>query len=271
MIYNRLQNQELSNEELLKVAPSIFATEPYHKVTSQYKFIPTVNVIEALRKNNFLPVKASQSKCRITGKKEFTKHLIRFRRREDLFNTSPEIPEIVLINSHDRTSSYQLMLGLFRLACANGLIVGETFSKIKAIHRGSNNIPQNVIDASYEIIHNTPNILNQVNLWKNISLNKEERLAYATSALALSPTTLDITPERLLSYRRIEDRPDENGLKSLWLTFNSVQENYIKGGIYGKSNNGKYRRTKRITSIDKDTKLNKALWTLTEEMAKLKR
>lgn len=271
MLYTNFKNQrELLDTELKSIAPSIFATEPYHKVTEKYKFIPTSEVVNVLRENDFLPVKASQSRCRIEGKKEFTKHLIRFRRRRDLETALQETPEIVLTNSHDRTSAYQLLLGLFRLVCSNGLIVGETFSKIKAIHRGNNNILNNVIDASYEIIENAPTILNRVETWKNIPLNKEERIAYANSALKLSPSTLNLTPERLLAYRRIEDKPDERDNKSLWLTYNTVQENFIKGGIYGQSANGNYRRTKKITSIDKDTKLNKALWTLTEEMEKLK-
>jgi hypothetical protein len=34
-------------------------------------------------------------------------------------------PEIVLLNAHDGTSAYQFHAGLFRLVCANGLIVSD--------------------------------------------------------------------------------------------------------------------------------------------------
>jgi uncharacterized protein DUF932 len=32
---------------------------------------------------------------------------------------------LILLNSHDGTSSYQLMSGVFRIVCRNGLIVSE--------------------------------------------------------------------------------------------------------------------------------------------------
>ena len=48
----------------------------------------------------------------------------------------------------------------------------------------------------------------------------------------------------------------------------------MKGGIYGskRNANGHIRRvkTRPVKSIDRDVKLNKALWVLAEEMAKLK-
>ena len=48
----------------------------------------------------------------------------------------------------------------------------------------------------------------------------------------------------------------------------------IRGGMEGvtRSPNGKKRRTttRPVRGIDEDTRLNRALWTLTTEMAKLK-
>ena len=35
------------------------------------------------------------------------------------------VRELILLNSHDGTSSYQLMSGVFRTVCRNGLIVSE--------------------------------------------------------------------------------------------------------------------------------------------------
>ncbi len=32
---------------------------------------------------------------------------------------------LILLNSHDGTGSYQLMSGVFRIVCRNGLIVSE--------------------------------------------------------------------------------------------------------------------------------------------------
>ena len=51
---------------------------------------------------------------------------------------------------------------------------------------------------------------------------------------------------------------------------NRVQENMIKGGLSGKSKSGKRTRTRAVNGIDGDVKLNRALWSLSEEMIKLK-
>jgi hypothetical protein len=83
------------------------------------------------------------------------------------------------------------------------------------------------------------------------------------------PAEAPIRPEQLL----LEHRYDDKG-KDLWTTFNVVQENIMKGGLRGRKRdaNGRMRNTttRPVKSIDRDVKLNKALWVLTEEMSRLK-
>ena len=83
------------------------------------------------------------------------------------------------------------------------------------------------------------------------------------------PEAAPIRPENLLCERRYDDKGND-----LWTSFNVIQENIMKGGIAGSKQgaNGRIRRvkTRPVKSIDRDVKLNKALWVLTEEMAKLK-
>ena len=71
--------------------------------------------------------------------KGFQKHLIRFARVESL-NTwaKNEVrPEIVLLNSHDKSSAYQLHCGLLRMVCLNGMVVADaTFQRISIKHVG---------------------------------------------------------------------------------------------------------------------------------------
>jgi hypothetical protein len=56
--------------------------------------------------------------------------------------TRPEANEIILINSHDGASSYQMLAGMFRFVCCNGLVVGEVVEDIR--------IPHLWIDPNYE-------------------------------------------------------------------------------------------------------------------------
>lgn len=269
-------NSEMTDDMLRKVAPSIFATEPWSEVSAAYKFIPTFEILKTLRKEGFVPVKAMQSRSRIEGKGEFTKHMIRLRPVAHLHGfgqvLGQEIPEIVLTNSHDRTSGYQLDAGIFRLACLNGMVVKSSdMGSIKVRHSGKN-IIDDVIEGSYQIIEEMPRVIDQVEGFKSIALTAPESLAFANAAIQLRyPTdeagndTSPITPERLLAVRRNEDRAN-----TLWSTFNRVQENFIKGGLRGTNKKGGRMTTRAVNSVNEDLRLNKALWQLAESMKQLK-
>jgi len=268
----------LNNQDLQRVAPSIFASAPWEKVSDRYAFIPTIQVVDALRNEGFLPVKAMQSKTRIEGKGDFTKHLIRFRRDQDVPRPYPsprvavvgqEIPEIVLVNSHDRSSSYQLSAGVFRVVCSNGMIVKSgDFGDIKVQHSG--NIVDRVIEGSYSIINDMPKVMEQVESMKLIQLGNHEQHAFAKAALELRYPTDEagnngapIEPDQLLMIRRHDDQTN-----TLWNTFQRVQENFIKGGLRGVGTTGKRTTTRKINSVTEDVRLNKALWMLAEELGK---
>lgn len=73
-----------------------------------------------------------------------------------------------------------------------------------------------------------------------------------------------VQPEQILRPRRWDDEGTD-----LWRTFNRVQENMTKGGLSGGSATGRRVRTRAVEGLNRDVKLNKALWTLADEMAKL--
>ncbi|ECI9217664.1 DUF945 domain-containing protein, partial [Salmonella enterica] len=53
-------------------------------------------------------------------------------------------------------------------------------------------------------------------------------------------------------------------------TYQRVQENMTKGGLWGKNAKGKRQRTRAVNGIDGDVKLNRALWEMAEKMKALK-
>ncbi|MFM9755269.1 DUF932 domain-containing protein, partial [Streptomyces turgidiscabies] len=56
----------------------------------------------------------------------------------------------------------------------------------------------------------------------------------------------------------------------LWAVFNRVQENLVKGGLNGRTANGRNQRTRPVQGIDQNLRLNRALWLLAEGMRQLK-
>ena len=262
--------QALSNDQLMRFAPSVFAPEPWQGMSARYTFIPTIQIIDKMREEGFQPVAATQSRSRIPGKQDFTKHLIRFR---DVRNgDTPAIralgtiyPELVLTNSHDGGSAYKLDAGLFRLVCLNGMVVSEgNVSQINVRHTGS---ADGIIDASYSIVEEFPKVLESVERFSQLRLSPPQQNAFATAALALryDEGEAPITPQQVMRTRRSADADP-----TLWNTFNVAQENLVDGGLNGRNPETSRRlRTRAVTGISENTRLNKALWTLTEEMRKL--
>jgi hypothetical protein len=147
-------NKPLTNDEIMRIAPSIFAETKHISRSDRYTYIPTNVILEGLRNEGFLPYAVCQSRSRIEGKTEFTKHMIKFRQAGQLINNVGDlINEIILVNSHDGTSSYILKGGIFRLACTNGLIVADsTIENFKIHHKG--NIANEVIENAFKLASN---------------------------------------------------------------------------------------------------------------------
>lgn len=260
--------QPLTLERIHQLAPSVFAEKPYGEMSEKYRFFPTSEIVSALMDNGFVPTRAFESNTRKEDKRGFVKHVVRFR-HADMMKAAvvgAEVPEIVLLNSHDGTSSYKLMCGIFRLVCSNGMVVKSgSIDEVSVRHSGRDDLVGQVIEGSYRVIEEAPKAIQQVESWKQIELKPEAQIAFAESAIELRGTSLDVQPSELLRLRRYEDKKDD-----LWTVMNRVQENLIRGGYIGRNTEtGQRQRVRGVKSVDGDTKLNRALWVLTERMAEI--
>lgn len=261
------RQQPLTDEQIQQSAPSVFAGQPYQDRSSKYSFVSTLDVVNGMRDNGFMPMSAQQSRTTIAGKENFTKHMIRFRSQHELVNVGDLALETVIINSHDGTSSYTGHCGLIRFACMNGLIVSDALvNSFKVRHVG--NIVDSILEANAEMVKMAPKAIEVVQSWKQILLNRDEQIVFAESAHILrfeegSVLAQTFSPESLLTPRRYQDNGND-----LWSVFNRLQENIIRGGKV--QVNYRTKKIRAVTGIDESTKLNKALWSLGERMAELK-
>ena len=266
-------DQPLSEGQMRAAAPSIFAEGKHASRSERYTYIPTIDVLRGLRKEGFEPFMVAQGASRVEGKAEFTKHMIRMRHVRDSsgqVQTRPEANEIILINSHDGASSYQMLAGMFRFVCCNGLVVGEVVDDIRIPHKG--NIRDDVIEGAFRVLEDFETVDASTDGMKALTLQPEEQRAFATAALALrygergeGEPPAPVTADQLIEARR----PEDFGA-SLWTTFQRVQENAMKGGQPGRGAKGRRLHTRPVASIDRSVSLNRALWVLAEEMRKLK-
>jgi hypothetical protein len=266
-------DEPLSEEQMRGAAPSVFAQGKHASRSDRYTYIPTIEVLRGLRKEGFEPFMVAQGSSRVEGKAEFTKHMIRMRHAGQV-QIRPEANEIILINSHDGASSYQMLAGLFRFVCCNGLVVGDVVEDIRIPHKGS--VQGEVIEGAFRVLDEFAAVEAHAEAMKALPLEPGEQMAFATAALALrfgdhvveatgGHRPAPVTAEQLMQARRAEDAGH-----SLWDTFQRVQENVIRGGQPGRSAQGKRMQTRPVGSIDRGVSLNRALWTLAEEMRKLK-
>ncbi|ACB33054.1 protein of unknown function DUF932 [Leptothrix cholodnii SP-6] len=262
----------LDDEQMRHAAPSIFAEGKHASRSERYTYIPTIDVLRGLRREGFEPFMVAQSQSRIEGKTAYTKHLIRMRHAGQVQarGRDTEAHEIILINSHDGASAYQMLAGVFRFVCCNGLVVGQTAHDIRIPHKG--NVQHDVIEGAYRVLDEFGAVSESTTAMKALTLDGDEEQAFATAALALrfgervdGQSPAPVTAEQLTRPRRIEDIGS-----SLWSTFQRVQENALRGGLPGRSAQGRRIETRPVGSIDRSVSINRALWILAEEMRKLK-
>lgn len=130
-----------------------------------------------------------------------------------------------------------------------------------------------MIEGSFRVLDNLREIGERVDTYKGIQLAQPEKLAFARAATELrwgsDEEGNSLAPindaSQLIRPQRYEDRKDD-----LWSVFNVAQEHLIKGGVRGRSASGRRNSTREVGGVNENVKLNRALWTLADELAKFK-
>lgn len=251
----------MSEDHMRRYAPAIFADGAHESRSDRYTYIPTIELLRGLKNEGFEPFMVAQARTRDEGQRDHAKHLVRLRHANHLSEENAN--EIILLNSHNGTSSYQMLSGVFRFVCANGLICGDRHHDIRVPHKG--NIKDQVMQGANVILEDFDLITEARETMQAIALAPREQQAFAAAALQLrydDPTKpAPIDEEQVLRPRRKADTEND-----LWTVFNRVQENVIRGGQLGRNAKGRPARTRAVNGIDQSTALNRALWTLAEAL-----
>jgi hypothetical protein len=259
--------EALDNETLYRHVPSIFAREAHDSRSHRYVYVPTIEIVEGLRREGWFPFFAVQAVPRDGERMGHAKHMLRLRRDDGI--GKPEAAEVIIVNSHDGTSAYQMFAGMLRFVCTNSMIAGERFEEVRVPHKGG--IQDQIIEGVYTVAEDFPRLIDATEGMKDTRLSSDEQrvLAEASLVARYGEDESPVRPDQIIAPRRREDVG-----QSLWQTFNVIQENLIRGGISGRRQtaDGRIRRsqTRAINGIDQNVGLNRALWTLAEGMQRLK-
>lgn len=237
-----------------------------------YAHVTTMDAVKVLMDAGWIPRDVIALKPRIDKVKGFQKHRVRFYNPK-LAQVNGSYVEILLTNSYDARSSFLLQLGVFRLICANGVVVGDTFSRESVRHVGYSD--QKVFDAIQKLLPQTETILSAVDRFSSTQLEDKERKIFGKAILEMrfeedkGWQIDDNAIDSLYTSRRLDDNK-----KDLWTTFNRAQENLCRHGFHAskKLEDGSIekRKVQAIKNTFRADPLNKALWSLAEKMYELK-
>jgi hypothetical protein len=260
--------------ELKEKVPAAFRTKEEGAAVGaspKYQFMTTMDIINILATMNWHVYVATQQKTKKNP--DTTKHLIRFR-NSSLTGKGGDIPEILLINSHDRTSPLTFHLGIFRLICSNGLVIADkTFAKYTVRHMHTTF--ETVTNAITNITNKIPDVFKTIKKFEGTILTREQQMDLAIKALAIRyPETLDVKTgqvrhdiirkslnlDDILKPQRKEDEGD-----NLWVVGNRIQEYVIKGGFKKTGAGNKPIQARELTNIKALINVNTGLWELFNE------
>jgi len=212
-----------------------------------------------------LPMSAQEQRVVVDERRAFQKHVLHFQHRDSLqglLNVGDSRPELVLVNSHDRSSAYQMHAGMYRLICSNGMVVSDsTFERVSIRHTGS--AAADVAEASVKLVENIPAIVAKVAQLKARIMTPAEIAALSITAATLrfgdDCSLWPIRAAMLLTPKRHEDNRND-----LWTVYNRIQENLIKGGVKDysirKPDGKRFGKTRAVVSIATSLDINKKLW-----------
>jgi hypothetical protein len=240
-----------SLDQIKMMAPSVFTTEKAAHLTDKYIQTPTSRVVEDLMNLGWQVTKAQE--VRSKKYKGFQKHIIVFRHPDIQIkgkNGDDAFPQILLTNSHDGKAAFNFRVGIFRLVCSNGLVVSDAdFNNVSIRHM--NYTFESLQAKVNEVIEKLPGLVQKINLFKSTKLTEDQMTEFALKAATLR-TKARVNAEELLLVERDGDFGND-----LWAVFNRVQEKILGGSF----RSGK-RKTRSVTSFQKDIEINEQLFEL---------
>ena len=256
MYFQRAQFEEPN----LAQFPCISNPEP-HGVSSRYRMVSSGEVVNYLGERGY-KVAVIQSGRPGSLSAASGRHLVRLRKHQEKLTVDDCFPEVILDNSYDGGSGLSLTVGLHRVACSNGLIMGGGYGGFfhKLPHVGS--IREEVFGLLDDLEQKVVEIPKVVSVWGHRKLSDREASDLAIKALDMRfPTKVgswgESDVERVLRHHRPADAGE-----SLWAVFNRLQENCTKAGRFelpARTKKGR-RRCPELRAVSRVSGFNRGLW-----------
>lgn len=220
-----------------------------------YQRLETNEVKSILESKGFRVRSEEWERVRDKSRDGLQKHIVRLYHPDIRFRDGAEIPEIVIQNSYDKTTSVHMMIGIYRLICSNGLIVGNTFGGVSIRHAA--NVRNKTLDALDVLEVQIKQLEGIIDNQKQKAIVMPSRETLDAIILPSNAINIDHNGYEPTAAFRFQDTATD-----AWTSFNRVQEKMMRGGIPYRTESGRLMRTRKIQSIRRTISVNKELWNL---------
>jgi hypothetical protein len=233
-----------------KYAVQAYTTTNGQKTSAKYAHVQTNEICDAIADMGFNLVSSAFPK---RSKKAHSRHITIFEHPTALVDGLK--PRVIVDNSHDGSRACNIRFGAFRLACSNGLVIGNDIIKpIRIIHKGSQ---EKIIERVYDFVASAMVALVEIQgkmsstVLTDSQFNEFVRQAHIIrykSEAGLSDT---------LFFANMVRREADEGM-NLWVVFNRVQEALEAGTKH---------RSRKLTSAARKVDFNNQLSNLAMKFA----
>lgn len=256
-----MRNAELftDSDAMYKFAPSLFATTAHPRMSEQYSFTNTYDILLHIHNKGFRVSSISG------GDHQYKKVLVRMRSTHHN-RSGGDAPEIVVIDSHDGSARLRMALGYIRGVCLNGMIAGDLFYHKAFTHRSPDLMAQVMLELD-DMDTPIKQLTKRVDDMSAFKVGLADRIALADAAVKArwegdrDASFVTDMRQQLLRTRRSDDRADD-----LYTVMNVIQENALRGGMTYMSNHNRLTTVRPVADIRKNVNINQSLWNTAEEI-----
>lgn len=269
--------------QLSDQANPVLQTKAMPTLKPTYGFASTQEIMDSLAGSGWRPVSQNALKARSKSREGYQRHMVRL--QNDSFLEIPGLtqdnksrPEIVLLNSHDGTTALRMMLGLFRIACLNGVIAGTGLREFRAVHSG--NLQQKLSEGIGYMTGGIPQLIDQVTHLQGTRFTPAALEQLVAEVVAKRLQHANVVPGSIDFASVVKPRRDQDKAEDAFTVFNRIQESLIRGGIRyrayhavkdedGNVTSEEIRNatTRKLSSIPQAVRLNTMVYDLAVKLA----
>lgn len=266
--------------ELKKAFPAIFNTRRSVNVSEDYQLYRSDQMIDIMAEKGLVLVEVGQERIGWSRKRQPHTQIHTMRFRDERFSRAKFtkvgdcIPELLIKNSHDGRCLFNASAGVYRLVCSNGMVVPDMrLGNLVRRHFGEANAFAKVREILADMPKAVARVSQVIDHWEAIRLTEKEQVAMARELMKVKMPSGSIRgpewlkPEALLEHRRDADAAKRDGSRSLWLTFNVLQEALTNATVTDIREGQRPRSIRPITGVVDNIGMNQRLWSTADAYA----